>query len=562
MNKMYLDLMERALSAYPEAHIRRYFRDVTNNGLTEHGFPRLTANMGILIAHGRRRELTPLFLAMMDFCCQKIPTVKAANDFSVREIVCCIAELERSGAVEKERIDFWKRCLTSIEPEKCYTVYAKSPTDPVRNWALFTAVSEFFRLRMGLGGSMEFIEIQIASQLQWLDENGMYMDNAKEQNHQPMVYDLVARGLFSLLLHAGYRGKYVSVISGNLKKAGIATLYMQSVTGELPFGGRSNQFLHNEAWLAALFEFEAHRYKEEGDPVLAGTYKAAAARAMGSIGRWLHKDPISHIKNRYPIDSKFGCEIYAYFDKYMITAASFLYAAALFCDESITPAPFEKLPRIYKTTDYFHKLFLRAGDYCLEFDTDADPTYDASGLGRVHKANAPPPLCISVPCPPNPVYTVDRSQNYALAICPGVLQGGAWEFACDHDAIYTLTDSRTTDHTAFAELTCQFPSGKTVKTDYTVDETGVSLTLTGSGALVWMLPAFRFDGEAHTDVTVTRHCLTVSYDGWQCIYTTNGEIWDTGRVSANRNGLYRAYCAGATDSVKVKITIIPTDTQQ
>ena len=54
MKEKYIELMEKALSAYTDEHIQRYFNDVKTNGLTEHGFPRLTANIGILIAHGRR----------------------------------------------------------------------------------------------------------------------------------------------------------------------------------------------------------------------------------------------------------------------------------------------------------------------------------------------------------------------------------------------------------------------------------------------------------------------------------------------------------------------------
>ena len=189
----YLDLMEKALSAYSREHIIRYFDEVRKNGLTEHGFPRLTANMGILAAHGRRRDLLPLFIEMMDFCCTWIPRVKAANDFSVREIICCLRELDRSGIPEKAQLDRWREKLAAIDPWKCYTVTAKTPEDPVRNWALFTAVSEYFRQEYGLCRSEEFIDLQIASQLKWFDENGMYMDNAHSRFHQPTVYDMVPR---------------------------------------------------------------------------------------------------------------------------------------------------------------------------------------------------------------------------------------------------------------------------------------------------------------------------------------------------------------------------------
>ena len=120
MKERYLDLMEKALSAYTDAHIQRYFDDVKTNGLKEHGFPRLTANIGILIAHGRRTDLLPMFIEMMSVCCKMFlrPYVKAANEFSVREVLCCIAEVEAAGVVDGEIISAWKADLAAIETFK------------------------------------------------------------------------------------------------------------------------------------------------------------------------------------------------------------------------------------------------------------------------------------------------------------------------------------------------------------------------------------------------------------------------------------------------------------
>ena len=56
MKTIYIDIMEKALSAYTEERIREYIAEVRRDGLTEHGFPRLGANIGILMAHGRRQE--------------------------------------------------------------------------------------------------------------------------------------------------------------------------------------------------------------------------------------------------------------------------------------------------------------------------------------------------------------------------------------------------------------------------------------------------------------------------------------------------------------------------
>ena len=49
----YLDLMEAAVSAYSDGHIARYIETVERDGVQEHGFPRLAANLGILLANGR-----------------------------------------------------------------------------------------------------------------------------------------------------------------------------------------------------------------------------------------------------------------------------------------------------------------------------------------------------------------------------------------------------------------------------------------------------------------------------------------------------------------------------
>ena len=554
MKQTYLDLMEKALSAYSDSHIQRYFNDVQQNGLTEHGFPRLTANIGILIAHGRQRRLLPIFLEMMEFCCKTIPTVKAANDFSVREIVCCIAELEQSAAVSSDDLARWKQYLATINPETCYSVFAKTPNDLVRNWALFSGVSEYYRQQMLHVDSTEFVETQIVSQLRWIEENGMYMDHP-EDVHQPMVYDIVPRGLFCFLLHAGYRGKYYEEIDAILKKAALHTLKMQSVTGELAFGGRSNQFLHNEAWIAAIFEYEATRYQKEGNLELASKFKAAVVRALEPSKFWFAKEPIHHIKNRFPLDSNYGCEGYAYFDKYMITAASFFYAAYRFCDPSITPAEFDDSPSVWQTSYHFHKIFARAGGYSLEFDTNADQHYDASGLGRVHKAGAPSALCLSVPCPSEPNYTVDTPAPIALSLCPGILKNGEWKFACTPDCTYETLRTETTDTSATVALLCRFPDGETVQSTYTVDKTGVSIEVCGNGEVAFSLPAFFFDGDTYTAITHAEDRLTVAYEGWQCHYTTNGTVTDSGMLAANRNGHYGAFFASAPDTLRVHIEL-------
>ena len=43
----YLDLMELAVDAYTPEHMERYLQDVQAKGIEEHGFPRITSNLGV-----------------------------------------------------------------------------------------------------------------------------------------------------------------------------------------------------------------------------------------------------------------------------------------------------------------------------------------------------------------------------------------------------------------------------------------------------------------------------------------------------------------------------------
>ena len=559
MKERYIALMEQTLSAYTNAHIRDYFARVQAEGLTEHGFPRLTVNIGILIAHGRRRDLLPLFSEMMEFCCYTIPRVKAANDFSVREVICCLREIEAAGVVSPDDIARWKGYLSTIEPTKCYDQFATSPTQDIRNWALFTGVSEYFRQEMGLCDSADFIDLQLASQLQFMDENSMYMDHKGTEIHQPIMYDIVPRGLFSLLLHFGYRGVHAEAIDRHLRRAGLHMLSMESVNGEMAFGGRSNQFLHNEPWCVAIYEFEANRYAREGNMAMAARFKAAIERAMAMTEAWLSKTPILHIKNRFPTETKYGCEKYAYFDKYMITCASNLYAAYLMCDDSIPTDPaLSQESAAWQTSWHFHKVFLRFGDYSAEYDSNADPHYDASGLGRIHRRGAPSAICLSVPCPSVPSYSVGDDAPIAMSLCPAVSSDGAWKYACNADVAHEVLACERDDAGAYAEILCRFADGRTVQTRYAVTDGGVTVTAEGEkdAPIAYTLPAFCFDGESSPEIRAGEGSLEICYDGWVCRYTTNGTIRDNGAIARNRNGHYRVFLAEGRGSVGVKVEIL------
>ena len=588
----YIDMMEQVVGAYSKAHIEKYVSQVRAEGLKEHGFPRLTADIGILLAHGRRTDLRETFAEMMDLCCEQIPVALkesrgVGNEFSVKEIVPCLLALEESRVFPEAKTQYWRELLKRIDPCTCYEVIAKKPPERIGNWAAFAAASEQARKYAGLGCEDGFIDNQIASQLLSFDENGMYRDP-----NEPMVYDITTRLQLSIALYYGYCGEHREKLEELLALGGRKTLEMQSVTGEIPYGGRSNQFLHNEAVLAAVCEFEAQRYRKAGDKETAGRYKAAADLAAACLEKYLGGKELYHIKNRYPNDSFFGCEDYAYFDKYMVTTASFLYAAYLFAEDSMEPmtCPAREEEYIFQTSPYFHKTIIKFGEYFAEYDTDADFHYDANGLGRIHRKGAPSPICLSVPIPQNPLYRIDLENPSSLSICGGVCPKEDGAFDCEDDTFdcedgtfdckgstfdcengifgcapgteYRLADKSVTRDKAEITWLCTLPNGMCYTEKCTVSAEGVLLQFESdteeTGAKICcLLPAFAGDGKQKTEITTEEKQLCIAYEGWQCRYRTNGELQDLHRLYANRNGHYRAFTAKGGKTLTVAVTICP-----
>lgn len=553
MKKRCLAIMDTAFGAYSEEHLQKYFAEVREHGLTEHGFPRLIANLGILIAHRYRRELLPFFIEAMDFCCESIPkTSHAGNDFSVKEVVFAILELQKSDIVSAEKLSYWSGLLAGIDPYTVYEAVASSPDQRLGNWAAYNAASEFMRHILCGVGNAEFLETQIATQLPYFDEKGMYRDPS-----EPMLYDLATRCQFAVLLHFGYDGRHREEIERLLDQSAVLTMQMQSVTGEIPFGGRSNQFLFNEAYLAAILFLESARYQRKGEGSLAGQLHRAAGLALQAIETHLAETPIRHVKNHWGQTDQMGCEGYAYFDKYMISLASFVYLAYLFEEDSVDEiaCPAETGGYACTTSQYFHKLFVSCGGYSLEFDLNADAHYDANGLGRIHHRGTPGVLGLSTPFAKAPGYKIEGKNPRALSLCASVEVEGVRYYGAD--APYQLVCTEESTERVMTRL-CVEPADKIQLIEqYEVTENGVQITLSGSEKMGYEIPAFAFDGREQTTIVLSedKKHLAVSYRGHLCQYTTDGHFEDTGETFCNRNGKYHAFRAVGNTLLHVFVQI-------
>ena len=549
MKEIYIDIMEKALSAYTDERIQEYINEIKERGLTEHGFGRLTANIGILIAFGRRTDLTDKFIVMMDICCRQMPrTKKCANDFTIREICFCLMLLQEKQAINQEKLDEWRFKLASFNPLKYYDVVPPKPNMILHNWAAFAALSDFIRGKFCGKNTNRFVDLELSTQMRNFDANGMYKDP-----HNPMVYDLVGRVLMCGLLHFGYKGKYRALIEENVLKSADITAKMQSVTGEIPFGGRSNQFLHNETHLACFCEYFATYFAQQGNMQKAGEFKTSANLAIECILHWLEARPISHIKNKYDRDSKIGCERYGYFNKYMITVASFAYFAYLLADDSIEPqtAVTQKGGYVAVTSEDFHKIFLNAGNYFVEWETKADFNHDANGIGRIHKKGCHSALCLSVPFPAGEtLHKVEKENKMPMSLCGFIKKENVYFYGSEECLHYELLNVKETPEKAEIDLKCSFSDNICFNQSCSVSKDGVELTVNSDCDCGFMVPVFTFDGHEETKITEETNCITVKYAGSECKYIFNGKIGAERTVYYNRNGRYVVY---RINSKKLKV---------
>jgi len=553
MNR-YIELMARTLDAYSDGDIIEYTERVEREGLTEHGFPRLAVNLGILISHGYRVGLLPLFIRMMDLCCREIPRVRAANNFSVKEIILCILELERTELVPRERIMLWRSQLSSIDRWQAYELVVRSREETAFNWVLFASVSEHLRGLVGLcDDEGEFIETQLATQMRLLDENGMYRDDLFLA---PIAYDYVSRGLFAQLLAFGYRGEFARRMDESLMRAGLLSLESLSALGEIPYGGRSNQFLHNEATALITLEYERRRYECLGDIERRDTFAASIDSALSSLEGWLMREQLSHIKNGFNPRGGYGCEEYAYFDKYMITTASSLYAAYMISyldnviieDCAFPQAEYRGEARTYvaSLSNHFGQTVLKAGDYTAQVSHRAKTGYDAIGLGRLHRRGAPSEICLSVPCPPKPTYSIGGAEPLPLSLI-GLSALDRSALQCEE---CNLLESVVSGDIAEVSLLAN-----QVTTTYRLSPEGLSVTVHGEGELCLYLPMLEECGLGEPSGKIGTNKALLQYRSWQLEYRTNGKIFDTGSLSYNRNGVYRRLLVRGRSGLAVDIKI-------
>lgn len=544
----YLDMMEVAVNAYKKEELELRVHQQELIPIQDiQAFSRITSAIGILLAHGRISEYNTLWEKMMDQCCRDIGNEREDQmaDFALKEIMLVFKAM--GDKVTSSKKAEWAEKLKEFNPYVAYQLtLEKTKVSDLHNILIYNLAGEYLRETEGFVDTTDYFERHWPTQFERFDENGMYADPGA-----PILYDLTTRVQMQLILGNGYKGKFFDRLDGYLKKAGLMTLFMQSPCYELPYGGRSNQYLFNEALIAANCEYEASRYKRLGDMKKAMIFKRSAHLAVNSIKRWLNEKPPKHIKNFYSADSKYGTESYGYYDKYMMTMGNFIYIAYLFSDDSIPESlcPAELGGYVFKTSPRFHKVFANSNHHGIEIDYKADTKYDSTGIGRYHKMGIPSELALSTPFTDHPAFELAaRVLKGRLSICAG------WE--CGNGNIQYLSELSDNlncnfqflrqngeevvfrmEYTGSSIIGCEG-----VSETYTLNKEGVAILAELTSPVVdkiyYQLPLLATNGMNRTAMSTTCKGISINMDDYTYHISTDGLISVDMTRFGNRNGEY------------------------
>ena len=502
-----------------------------------HAAARFCGALGQLIMHGRMTEYADSLLLTYEYLMNILlnefePELYA--EFWVKELVFAYKGLKGIG-IRKDIDGPWE----GISWKK----YGFHFFDNHYNCAAFAIASEASRIEAGLGGDRDFFDKWAMVLIDKFDHNGMFLEPGA-----PLSYDLVTRQQLLYALRSGADGTNAGKVRELCHKGALASLMMQSVTGQMPFGGRTNQFLCMDAQLASFFEMMCSEETDRGNVTRAGVYKKGAMNAVASMEQWLGMDPPRHIRQGFHPEMGHGIDSGGIYTVYGMLLASLLgtaYTQSLKNGNIVQrTTPAENGGYIFETSDGFHKIFATCKGYHLEIDKGADPEKEATGLGRLHKAGIMPETALSGSFTGTPTYSygLDHPSPLFAAIGP-VWKGRSGEdmslAGYDSSGITTKTTvlEETGNRVTFI-LTYSLDDGSYIDEEYDIAESGVTYKVRGNmDSLKISIPLLVTDGDTESEYFETSEGFGIFYRNG--VYNVHAEKYiRTGIETANRNGIY------------------------
>lgn len=564
--KDYLDVIELVVDAYGTDLLESQL-ELPDNIYHFTAF-RTSVMLAYLIESGRRPELLDLWTRVTEKSVRALENSRNSNynDLTLEEL--CISFLLMKEHVRPD----WLEVLRNTKPETHYSYLTK---DVMNNMVVYGCVGMYLREKLTGESCEEHFDKVMPWVMEYIDENGMFDDN-----DHALLYDLTTRVRLEQLLWFGYDGKWETQIGEALTKAGEMTLKMQSAAFQIPYGGRSNQFLHNEALQTSLCEYEAVRCKARGDMEKAEIYKRAGHLSFRTLSRYLDlPGGAKHIRNLFPQDCVYGIDHYGTFPRYMNALATFIACGYLAADDTIgeRSCPAELGGYAISTAPGLGKVFGAVKGQSIEYAILADPHHEAPGLGRYHAAGVPAELGLTMPFTATPSYMLSQTRIPFDVIGPNPVINEFAELLTDHvpsrmlaiSPGYVGADGKET-------LMCENQTPRNVEileqSEYQVclratwdgmvetivlNENGLQLTCESSlGNALWAVPLLADNGAEQTAILCDENTVQVRLGKAAYLMWTDDQLQLTHERIGNRNGIYRiAYARSDSPSCTVHLKL-------
>ena len=578
----YADIVARCLAAYFSVH-DLYSLDYKELDSKLQAYSRVIASMAVLVDDGdvtKYREYAPelfgdhqqfceLFQRMMTEACTdaklytKTETSSASDALNFSIVELSFAYVLTEDEMPEDVLASWAEELSAVTSTKDW--YS---TSRLNNRVSYVTAGEQIREAIGLTDSEEYIDDCLANIKRRFTDNGMWTDVGQSKTTNPFLYDLSVRAHLSLVDSFGYEGAHSGLMREWLRRGGYCTLFLQASNGEIPYGGRSNQYLFNEVLISAVGEYEANYYHSIGDEYLAGVYKRSAHLAAQSVLDYLNAG--KHIKN-YMQDNTYGIDPYGQFDKYMATMSSFLAIGYYYADDNITEnqCPAELGGFVVSENLSFSSIQANCGGYTIEILTSANTSEDAIGMGRILRNGIPAALGLSSSFAGNSSYLLPEEavkQSYSFDVAWKNAEGSLIKLS-DYQTVGAevtpLTESEA--EVAFSvTYTGEFDGVNSIVETYHVTSAGVIIEAELVGAVTneiyYTVPLLKSSGDLpqalNPQMEAEENLVRLYTDEYEYQVSSDGQFVSPEELIYNRNGIYHASCfakEGNTISLKASL---------
>ena len=308
----------------------------------QYGTPYIAAAIGVLNHFGHARDLLPAGIKAMEHATACLAQGSSGipdkhGEFFISPLTQAL-DLYRPH-IEETRWQRWKKRMQTPISQIMENFEGR-----LNNWRTYAMNGEWLRATHGLvskDSARAFIE---KCWWEWtqrermlLDKYHMYQDWSSDP--QSLSVEAVGRGNLASLIAHGYDGPSAPEIKRFVRKATLATLHLQSPSGQTPPNGRTDNHVFGDILYHLIFKLMAHDAASMGRYELVGQYQRASQLSLMSIKRWeRHDQPwegaYSITKNHFDPGERVGYQPASQWSNYSGTMAWHL-AEALMVGETV-----------------------------------------------------------------------------------------------------------------------------------------------------------------------------------------------------------------------------------